>query len=151
MQIKILVFNGLQSEFAAAMEIRTRVFVEEQHVPVELERDEFDALATHVLLKYGDRAVATGRIFPDPDHPEALRLGRVAVLAEYRGTGIGRKVVAELLRLGTEKRLYRCVVIHAQKRLIDWYASFGFVGAGDEFYEAGIAHQEMCLELKHGQ
>ncbi len=143
-----LVFKGMSEQFSLAMEIRTRVFVEEQKVPIELERDEYDRLATHILLFVDGRAVATGRFFPESAQPEVLRLGRVAVLQEYRGLGLGRRVVLELLRLARETSAGHEILIHAQQHLAGWYESLGFKARGEEFMEAGIRHQEMLLRLE---
>lgn len=142
------VFKGIQALFPEAMAIRTRVFVEEQHVPVELERDEYDELATHLLLFKDGAAAATGRIFPDPQHPGVLRLGRIAVLKPHRGQGVGGQVVSELLKVARNDTSCSEVVIHAQQHLVKWYSGFGFKPIGDEFLEAGIRHQEMVLRLK---
>ena len=144
----IVSFVGLAPEFPQAMQIRTAVFVEEQRVPVELERDEFDAVATHVLLQIGGKSAGTGRIFPDPRERATMRLGRVAVLKEFRRRGLGNLIVAELLRQAQSRAGCRQVLIHAQKQVETWYASMGFVAFGDEFIEAGIAHREMVYPLK---
>ena len=141
-------FSGQAPEFVQAMQIRTAVFVEEQSVPVELERDEFDAVATHVLLRVDDRPAGTGRIFHDPQSRSTMRLGRVAVLKEFRGRGLGNLIVAELLRQAENTAGCRQVLIHAQKQVEPWYAAMGFVAFGDEFVEAGIVHREMIYALK---
>ena len=148
MRFEVLVFTGLGQQFAEAMNIRTRVFVEEQNVPVELERDSFDSVADHVLVSYDGRAVGTGRVFPDPEHLEGARLGRVAVLKEYRRQGLGKLIIEELLRLAAEKAEYTRVIIHAQKAVVDLYAGLGFKRVGDGFVEAGIVHQEMIFTIR---
>lgn len=147
-EMTIRSFFGLAPEFSQAMRIRTAVFVEEQMVPIELERDEFDAVATHVLLQIGDHLAGTGRIFPDPQERATMRLGRVAVLKEFRRRGLGNLIVAELLRQAQNRAGCRQVLIHAQKQVEAWYASMGFVAFGDEFIEAGILHCEMFYPLK---
>ena len=147
MQPDILVFKGLGPRFSEALNIRTLVFVEEQNVPCELERDEFDAVSSHVLLTCDGVAVATGRVFSDPECFETARLGRVAVLKNFRGRGLGRVLIKELLRIVRSNRQYRRVMIHAQKTVAPLYAGFGFRIVGVEFFEAGILHQEMVLEL----
>ncbi len=147
-EIAIASFFGLASEFSQAMQIRTAVFVEEQRVPVELERDEFDAVATHVLLQIDGKPAGTGRIFPDPKEQATMRLGRVAVLKEFRGLGLGNVIVAELLRQAQSKSGCRQILIHAQRQVEDWYAAMGFVAFGDEFIEAGIVHREMVYVLR---
>lgn len=146
MQFEIAVFSGLGLQFAEALSIRTRVFVEEQNVPIELERDSFDAVADHVLVSCDGRWVGTGRVFPDPELAETARLGRVAVLKEYRGLGLGKLVIEELLRIVGKNTSYRQVVIHAQKAVVDLYAGLGFRPVGAEFVEAGIVHQEMVFD-----
>ncbi len=147
-EVTVTSFFGLAPEFSQAMQIRTAVFVEEQRVPVELERDEFDAIATHVLLKIGGEPAGTGRIFPDPQERATIRLGRVAVLKAFRGRGLGNLIVTELLRQAQSKAGCRQVLIHAQKQVEDWYAAMGFVAFGAEFVEAGIVHREMVYVLK---
>lgn len=148
MEIEFRVFAGCGAEFASAMEIRTKVFVVEQRVPAELERDEFDELATHVLLLADGEAVATGRIFADPLAADTARLGRVAVLKEYRGLKFGQVIIARLLEEIRKRQQFNRVLIHAQSAVVDFYARFGFKKLGDEFFEAGIAHYEMIYQLK---
>ncbi len=148
MDIEIRSFMGCDGDFALALAIRQKVFVVEQQVPEDLEQDEFDETATHVLLLADGLPVGTGRVFADPERNDTARLGRVAVLREYRGLRLGQVLIARLLeeikKLGSFKR----VLIHAQTGVVELYARFGFERVGEEFYEAGIAHYEMIYQIK---
>lgn len=135
--------NGIrvsQTDFEADRDtiygIRHLVFVVEQCVPEEIEMDEYDPVATHVLAYIGDRAVGTGRITREG------RIGRMAVLADYRGHGIGRALLEALLDIGRRQgapRLY----LSAQTQAIPFYEKFGFVAEGPVYQDAGIDHRRM--------
>ncbi|NLF95242.1 MAG: GNAT family N-acetyltransferase [Candidatus Riflebacteria bacterium] len=148
MDIEIRTFNGKSPDFALAMEIRQKVFVVEQHVPENLEHDEFDEQAMHVLLLADGLPVGTGRFFADPQRDETARLGRVAVLREYRGLRLGQVLIATLLDEIKKSGRFCRVLIHAQTAVVELYARFGFEKIGEEFYEAGIAHYEMIYLIK---
>jgi predicted GNAT family N-acyltransferase len=132
---------------SAAMEqvraIRRRVFIEEQHVPEELEMDEQDAIATYVLALDGDVAVGCGRMVAHGDH---VKVGRMAVARERRGEGIGRAVLAYLMDLARQ-RGFRRVILHAQLTAEGFYRKNGYVPRGEIFEEAGIAHRLMDCDL----
>ncbi|MBU1109910.1 MAG: GNAT family N-acetyltransferase [Candidatus Riflebacteria bacterium] len=148
MDIELRTVAGSGKDFALALDIRQKVFVVEQLVPVEIEHDEFDESATHVLLLADGVPVGTGRIFADPYHADTARLGRVAVLKEYRGLKFGQVLIARLLEEIKNRQQFRCVLIHAQAAVVELYVRFGFEKIGAEFYEAGIAHYEMVYRLK---
>jgi predicted GNAT family N-acyltransferase len=124
-----------------AYAIRHEVFVIEQGVPVELEMDEMDPVAWHVLLSEAEgHPVATGRLLPDG------HIGRVAVRAEWRGQGVGRELMSALLEAARE-RGHESAHIHAQTDARRFYELLGFVAAGEVFMEAGIPHIEMSKHL----
>mgnify|MGYP001014803731 FL=1 len=148
MDIDIRTIAGSAPDFALAMEIRQKVFVIEQKVPEDLEHDEFDEKATHVLLLADGKPVGTGRVFADPERTDTARLGRVAVLREYRGLRLGQVLIATLLEEIKKSGRFRRVLIHAQSSVVELYARFGFEKVGEEFYEAGIAHYEMIYLIK---
>ena len=76
------------------------VFVQEQNVPAELELDDIDAAAVHVVAYAPTgHAVGTGRIFADPARPGVAKIGRMAVLPEARGTGCGAALLTRLLQV----------------------------------------------------
>jgi predicted GNAT family N-acyltransferase len=132
----------LTADFAVIRRIRFAVFVDEQRVPADLEMDDRDGACIHVLAFTGDEAVATGRI--DIEH--AGKIGRVAVLAEYRGSGIGTTLMAALHLLATERGLAE-VWCNAQLSATRFYTRLGYRVASEPFDEAGIQHVRMTRPL----
>ena len=123
--------------------VRDVVFVQEQRVPLAIERDALDPACVHVLARDVDgRPIGTGRLAPSG------KIGRMAVLAAWRGRGVGR---AMLLRLIDEARARGLteVHLHAQVDAERFYAADGFLPVGDRFEEAGIQHQAMRRLLGH--
>ncbi|MCE2404951.1 MAG: GNAT family N-acetyltransferase [Dehalococcoidia bacterium] len=151
------------AELEAALDLRTRVFVREQGVPIEEEADEHDASATHVIALTGGRVVGTGRaVFPTqlpprPTDGEArdtgvqttpgqVRIGRMAVEQAWRRCGVGSRVLealeAEARRVGMEE-----AVLAAQTNATGFYASHGYREEGAVFPDAGIDHILMRKRL----
>ncbi|GAB6197508.1 GNAT family N-acetyltransferase [Lysobacter xanthus] len=134
-------------DYAAALPelraIRDVVFVQEQRVPVELERDAIDGACVHVLARDGTgRPIGTGRLAPNG------KIGRMAVLAEWRGRGVGRSMLMRLVDAGRASGLAE-VTLHAQVDAERFYAADGFLPLGERFEEAGIQHQAMRRTLGH--
>lgn len=123
--------------------IRRRVFIEEQHVPEEIELDEEDAAAFHALATMSGRAVGCGRYVAHGDH---VKIGRMAVLGDLRGHGIGRAILKFLMDHAREHG-FRRAVLHAQLTAEGFYLKSGYVPVGEVFEEAGIAHRMMELAL----
>jgi predicted GNAT family N-acyltransferase len=126
-----------------AQAIRTAVFVEEQKVPLALERDAADLDAVHALARNRlGLAVGTGRLLAGegPGHP--ARIGRMAVSRGLRGANIGRALL-EALMAAAGRRGEAEVTLHAQVSAIGFYRRAGFVPHGEPFEEAGIGHLEM--------
>lgn len=135
--IRILGWSDAEPE---AMRVREAVFVVEQGVPREIERDTWDPRADHALAFDRDgRAVGTGRLLPDG------HVGRMAVLAAWRGQGVGTRILDALVSRARERGIKR-VVLNAQTHAVPFYARHGFVAFGDEFMEAGIPHVAMARE-----
>jgi YbgC/YbaW family acyl-CoA thioester hydrolase len=130
---------------ADAHALRQTVFVEEQKVPAELEWDAADATAVHALARNRlGLPLATGRLL-EPE-PGVARIGRMAVRADLRGSGVGRAVLRALLDEARRRGL-REAVLHAQLTAAGFYRREGFSPRGAIFEEVGIAHQEMVLAL----
>ena len=121
--------------------VREAVFVREQRIPVELEWDDADASATHVLaFAENGEAIGTGRLLPSG------RIGRMAVLRAYRGQGVGRALLAALLDAARANG-HAEVTLSAQTQVIGFYQRMGFLPVGEVYREAGIPHQRMRLGL----
>ena len=122
--------------------IRTAVFIREQQVPEELEWDQFDAISVHALVvNSAGQPVGTARLLPDG------HIGRMAVLKEWRGQGLGSALLTKLLQVLVKRHQFQ-VQLHAQTSAIPFYKKFGFEIAGEEFIEAGIPHVKMTLSIK---
>jgi Predicted acyltransferase len=123
-----------------AFEIRRKVFVEEQGCNPDLDVDCFDAQAVHLLVYVDRLPVATGRIYYDGAH---FRIGRLCVLKEYRGQGIGDLAIRLLLLKAFSWA--NDIHIGAQKYAKDFYTRFGFKEYGEEYLDENIPHIHMKL------
>lgn len=124
----------------AASRIRFAVFVEEQRVPAEIELDARDADSVHALATLDGRVVGTGRLLPD------AHVGRMAVLKEARGRGVGGRIL-EALVARARARGDREVVLSAQVHAVPFYERHGFEAFGEIYQEAGIPHRDMRRRL----
>jgi predicted GNAT family N-acyltransferase len=126
---------------ASLMTVRLAVFVEEQGVPRELEQDESDPDCRHLLAFSADGApVGTARLTP------AGQIGRMAVLREWRGRGVGRRLLNCLLDIAAQSGRQE-VFLNAQCTAGAFYRLAGFRPTGPVFEEAGIPHQRMSKRL----
>lgn len=124
--------------------VRQEVFIQEQGVPVELELDEYDPLAAHVLAYLDGNCIGTGRLI-DLGGGQA-QIGRMAVLAQFRGTGTGKQILEKLIQLACSQGA-RSIVLHSQIAAIPFYEKLGFKAQGPIYDEAGIPHRNMILLL----
>ncbi len=132
-------------------EIRETVFIQEQNVPVELEWDGLDEKACHVLAevllinKKQDKKLAIGTARIIINNKQA-HIGRMAVLSEWRGQGIGSKILKCCIDECKKKHVDK-VVLNAQVYVTEFYQKMGFEMTSDEFLDAGIPHKQMTLFL----
>ena len=130
------------SSAEALRRIRCEVFVVEQGVPEVLEWDDADEHAVHALAEdEGGRPIGCARLLPDG------HIGRVAVLRDWRGRGVGTALLARLIEFAPRRGDARAIV-NAQVHAMPFYARRGFVASGGVFEEAGIAHRVMDLALR---
>ena len=126
-----------------AFAVRREVFILEQGVPPELERDDADDSAVHVVASDGAAIVGTARLTRDGE----ARIGRVAVLPAWRRRGIAGLLLAaleeEARRLGIEE-----VSLHSQTYVQELYERHGYGVTGPGFVEAGIDHVPMAKRLR---
>ena len=123
--------------------VREPVFIDEQKVPPDMEWDEDDLEAFHALaVDDSGRPVGTGRLTRDG------RIGRMAVLKDWRDRGVGRAILVHLMERAREAGMPE-VVLNAQLTAIGFYRRFGYIEEGEEFMDAGIPHRRMRLSLRN--
>ncbi|MFQ5547651.1 MAG: GNAT family N-acetyltransferase [Woeseia sp.] len=121
--------------------IRRQVFVNEQKIPESEEWDDEDEKSSHVLAFSEKRdVVGTGRLEP------AGKIARLAVVAEYRGQGVGSAMLTRLIE-EARNRGFSQVYLHSQTHALNFYKKFGFVSDEEIFSEGGIPHVLVRLAL----
>jgi predicted GNAT family N-acyltransferase len=145
-ETQVVPVNG-PGDMAAALAIREVVFIEEAAVPPDVERDDKDETAFHVIAVQAGHSIGTGRLVEGQEPPPSQngawgRIGRMAVLATYRKTGAGRLILEALEAHAKEQRLVG-IVLHAQVHARGFYEHLGYAAFGPQFEEAGIPHIKM--------
>lgn len=130
-----------QTDLASLRQVREPVFVQEQQVPLEEEWDELDPLSRHVIARdLQGQPIGTARL--TPKH----KIGRMAVLRDWRGHGVGAAMLQALLDLARSLG-YKEISLNSQVDAIGFYQRFGFESCGEEFIEAGIRHRAMRKQI----
>ena len=123
----------------AVYALRHEVFVIEQNVPAELECDELDDSATHLVALCGNDVIGTLRIVVTG---QTTKIGRMAVRAAFRKQGMGSRLMDRAAEVASHMGL-REIVLHAQLTARDFYRRHGYREEGGIFEEAGILHVSM--------
>jgi predicted GNAT family N-acyltransferase len=132
-------------KYEQLLQIRKDVFVKEQKVPEELEIDK-EHESVFYLASLDNVAMATGRYRKKAD--KYFKIERVATLPKYRGKGLGKKLMLQMLEDIFKNNKHAIPFLYSQDSAVDFYKKLGFYTIGDEFYEAGIKHFKM-LYLEH--
>lgn len=124
-----------QDEQDTLKDIRNQVFILEQKVAPELERDEKDPQAQHFIAYIDGTAVACARLISDK------YIGRMAVLTPYRNLGLGKRLIESIKQHTSSTELELSAQCHA----FMFYISSGFYACSDLYEDAGIPHLTMKL------
>lgn len=131
-------------DLEACLKLRFEVFVDEQGVPVEEERDALDDTATHLLALQDDTPVGTARIVFQDD---TAKIGRVCVVKTARGTGLGAKLIEACVSVAGNQAGITRAKLGAQTHAIGFYEKLGFEVYGPVYLDAGIDHRDMVKPL----
>lgn len=134
--------NHNDSDFSKVKMIRTTVFTREQGADADGEFDCYDDGAVFALLYDGNEAVATARVAVTD---KGYKIGRIAVLKQYRGKGLGSAVVRAVTQSAFDKGAQR-VFVDAQNYAVPFYEKMGFKVSGSEITDRGLPHIPMTLE-----
>lgn len=146
--IEVRTVNNME-ELEICKKIRFDVFVEEQKVPAEEELDHYDVspeAALHILARIDGEPAGTARLIEY--EPDTAKLQRIAVLKQYRGLGVGKRLVQELEQ-HAERLGYDYCILDGQCQAEPFYAALGYMTISDEpFYDAGILHVRMKKSIR---
>lgn len=137
-------FSGTDPQLKEALDIRMRVFVEEQGVDPALEIDDYDGVAWHVLARLDGVPVGTARLVMLDQ--QRAKIGRVAVLPEHRGQGIASQLIQLLMEYARREGRTQAL-LDAQLTAMSLYEKLGFTAEGEVFLDADILHRRMTRKL----
>lgn len=120
--------------------IRKLVFISEQNIPEQDEWDDQDAISQHFVVYDQNQPIATARLLANNS------VGRVAVLKAYRGQGIGRLIMLEIIAYAQAQKR-PSLQLSSQVHAVSFYEKLGFSIQGDEYDECGIPHIEMVMPI----
>jgi predicted GNAT family N-acyltransferase len=143
MQFIKIRFNS--PEYAEALKIRCEVFIGEQKVPEEIEIDEHECGSHHFLATVDGQPAATARLRLKGDY---IKFERIAVLKKFRGQGVGKNLMDELLGFARDTYPELVPFMHSQESAVGFYEKLGWMKKGPLFTEAGIPHQAMIYTQK---
>ncbi|QDC43277.1 GNAT family N-acetyltransferase [Methylophilus medardicus] len=129
-----------QPLWADCRAIRQSVFIDEQQVPVALEWDAADATATHLLACLDGQSLACARVLPDG------HIGRMAVLAAWRGRGVGEALLLQAIQVCRQLGVSHAR-LSAQTHAVGFYQQAGFEVCSPPYLDANILHVDMELKL----
>ncbi|MGR3763580.1 GNAT family N-acetyltransferase [Rossellomorea sp. NS-SX7] len=132
-----------ESQLEEVFQVRKTVFVNEQHVPLEEEIDEFENQSTHFILYDGELPSGAGR-FRVLDG--VGKVERICVLKELRGKGAGREIMLAIEEFANNHSISN-LKLNAQTYAIPFYEGLGYGIASEEFMDAGIPHKTMVKTL----
>lgn len=129
-----------QDEIDQAFQVRKKVFIDEQHVPPEIEMDSLDGTAIHFVGYLDNEPIAASRLRMVDDYG---KLERICILKECRGQSFGKQLInvmeKEIIKHGLAE-----AKLNAQTHAAGFYEQLGYSITSEEFIDAGIPHVTMA-------
>ena len=132
-------------DMLSCLDLRRTVFIEEQNVPENEEVDGDDPDCDHILLTVSDIPVGAARL---KYYNDFIKVQRVCVLKNYRGQGIGSKIINFIIRHVEKNDIRSSVRLGSQIHALEFYKRLGFIEFGEEYLDAGILHKDMEFQIK---
>ena len=127
-------------DIPACRALRGTVFIHEQGVSVADELDDQDENAIHLLATLDGTPIGTARLLV---HGTIGKIGRVCVLSDHRGTGIGAALIRQALVSLRKDASLTTARLGSQTHAIPFYEGLGFTAHGAIYDDAGIPHRDM--------
>ncbi len=131
-------------DIATCRALRRTVFIEEQNVSEDEELDDLDDDAIHILATVEGQPVGSARIVLIDT---IGKIGRVCVLKDQRGTGLGATLIKKCLEVLRDQPNIETAKLGSQTHAIGFYEQLGFTAYGPEYDDAGISHKDMTCPL----
>lgn len=138
-------FTQNNKDMLSCLNLRRTVFIEEQNVPENEEVDGDDPDCDHLLLTVSDIPVGAARL---KYYNDFIKVQRVCVLKNYRGQGIGSKIINFIIRHVEKNDIRSSVRLGSQIHALEFYKRLGFIEFGEEYLDAGILHKDMEFQIK---
>lgn len=138
-------FTQNNKDMLSCLNLRRTVFIEEQNVPENEEVDGDDPDCDHILLTVSDIPVGAARL---KYYNDFIKVQRVCVLKNYRGQGIGSKIINFIIRHVEKNDIRSSVRLGSQIHALEFYKRLGFIEFGEEYLDAGIVHKDMEFQIK---
>ena len=138
-------FTQNNKDMLSCLDLRRTVFIEEQNVPENEEVDGDDPGCDHILLTESDIPVGAARL---KYYNDFVKVQRVCVLKNYRGQGIGSKIINFIIRHVEKNDIRSSVRLGSQIHALEFYKRLGFIEFGKEYLDAGILHKDMEYQIK---
>lgn len=126
-----------------AFHLRRLVFVDEQHVPLEEELDQYEDDAIHFIGIQDHVPIAASRLRWIDNYG---KLERICIRKDYRGQSYGKYVI-EVMEQTIREHGYSLAKLGAQTHAITFYERLGYQIVSDVFMDAGIPHVTMSKLL----
>ena len=143
--VREIPFGG--EEYAQCLRLREEVLRRPLGLTLFAEDLSGEGNCRHIAALRGEKAAGTAQLLPDPERPGAMRVRQVAVSADCRGQGLGRKMLDFAVRLAVREG-FSAVTVHARETAAGFYRKMGFIQTGPGFLEVGIPHLPMELTLR---
>ena len=132
-----------QEDFQRCLDIRTKIFVDGQKVPVSEELDGKDESSDHYLLFVDSHPVGVTRVrFIEND----AKIERVAILESYQGQGFGKMIMQKILSDLKQHPRVDMIKLSSQVHA-PFYEKLGFKVCSEAYEDAGIPHKDMQLRF----
>ena len=138
-------FSSHDPRHKECLEIRKKVFVQEQHVPEDLDVDEYEDKSEHFLVLRNDNPIGTGRFRV---YVNFLKFERLCILQSERGKGTGAFLVKQMQKKGFQEHPNLLQIGGAQVSALGFYKKLGWTPIGKVFMDAGIEHKLIIVAPK---
>jgi predicted GNAT family N-acyltransferase len=136
-------FAQTPEEFSAVVELRRRVFRDEQAIVEGDVTDAEDRHSLQAMVMVPEGVIGAGRLSPPSVARPDAHIAWVAILPAYRGRGLGTELMRALIAAADQARM-QVVTLSAQTHALAFYRRLGFVPYGRRFLVRGVEHQPMA-------